>query len=78
MNDEMQTNDLGELPATFGKEVHLQETIYENGFPLLRLRIKERKRFTDLELDPVTAMAWGKALTDWAQRHPLEEASNDG
>jgi hypothetical protein len=33
---------------------------------LLRVRIRERKRFTIFDLDPVTAGAWGAAMARWA------------
>lgn len=36
------------------------------GMPLLRVRIREGKRFTVFDIDAGTARAWGEALTAWA------------
>jgi hypothetical protein len=33
--------------------------------PLLRVRIRERSRFTIFDIDPETARAWGTAMRDW-------------
>ena len=35
---------------------------------LLRIRIKEKSRFTVFDIDPVTAANWGKAMQQWAER----------
>jgi hypothetical protein len=37
---------------------------------LLRIRIRERKRFTIFDLDPATANAWGAAMQRWAVTQP--------
>lgn len=51
------------------QEIELQQIEYEaGGMPLLRLRIRERTRFTIFEIDPVTAKRWGQAMLDWAER----------
>jgi hypothetical protein len=50
-----------------GEEIELQEVRHDaGGMPLLRVRIRERKRFTIFDLDPVTAGAWGAAMARWA------------
>ena len=33
---------------------------------LLRVRIREGKRFTIFDVDPVNAALWGKAMQEWA------------
>ncbi len=43
----------------------LQEIVYEGGMKMLRLRIKEGKRFTDLELDAQTLKHITESLADW-------------
>jgi hypothetical protein len=40
---------------------------YEGGVNLLRVRIRQGNRFTDLDLDQVTAAHWGTAMTAWAE-----------
>jgi hypothetical protein len=59
---------LERFQAPYGREVELHEVLYENGMKVLRLRIREGKRFTIMDLDPDTAAHWGGALTDWAAR----------
>ncbi len=50
-----------------GQEIELQQIDYDGGaMPLLRTRIREGKRFTIFDLDPLTARAWGEALLRWA------------
>jgi hypothetical protein len=51
-----------------GQEVELQQLEYAaGGMPLLRLRIRERQRFTIFEIDPATAARWGQAMLDWSR-----------
>lgn len=60
-----ETRDIGRLSAPFSKEIVLQTLLYDNGFPMMRLRIRERTRFTMLDLDPATAQALKQAIEDW-------------
>lgn len=50
----------------FGQEVQLQDVEFDGGVRLLRLRIREKSRFTTLDLDPATAREWGEAMAAWA------------
>lgn len=50
----------------FGQEVQLHEVEFDADVRLLRLRIKEKSRFTIVDLDPATARAWGDAMRAWA------------
>lgn len=51
------------------QEIELQQIEFEaGGIPLMRVRIREGKRFTVFDVDPVTAEHWGRAMIDWAQR----------
>lgn len=62
------TNPLG------GQEVELHQVDYATGgMALLRVRIREGKRFTIFEVDPGTARAWGEAMADWAKTRPEEK-----
>lgn len=59
------TNPLG------GQLIELQQLDYESGgMSLLRLRIREKSRFTIFEIDPQTAQQWGEAMIAWAQTQP--------
>ncbi len=62
MNTYQSVTDIEEFEAPWNKNVTLQNIVYEGGMALIRLRIKEGSRFTDLELDLETATAIGQAL----------------
>jgi hypothetical protein len=54
-----------------GQEVELQQVEFAaGGMPLLRLRIRERQRFTIFDVDAGTAARWGQAMLDWARTQP--------
>lgn len=61
----------------YGKEVEHMEVVYENGFPMLRVRIKEGKRFTMIDLDPETADAWGRRMQEWARGRDQESVPEE-
>ena len=69
MNTYQSVTDIESFDAPWNKLATLQNVVYEGGMTLIRLRIKEGSRFTDLELDPGTAAAIGKALIDWASEN---------
>jgi len=50
-------------------ELHPIEFV-EGSLPLLRVRIREGKRFTIFDIDPGTATALGEALLDWGRTNP--------
>lgn len=50
-----------------GQEIELQQIVHAaGGMALLRIRIRERARFTIFDVDPVTARAWGEVMLRWA------------
>lgn len=50
-----------------GQHVELQEIIHAEGaMPMLRMRIREGKRFTIFDLDPLTAKGMAEAMLNWA------------
>lgn len=57
--------DLEIINAPWNKTVTLQEVAYEGGMKMLRLRIKEGKRFTDLELDIETLRHLNSSISNW-------------
>ena len=60
------------LPAPYGKEIEFQRVTYDNGFSMLRLRIREGKRFTMVDLDPNTAKEWLRVISQWQEKQPQE------
>ena len=50
-----------------GQEIELQQIDHsEGGMSLLRVRIREGKRFTIFDIDPETARQWAAAMQQWA------------
>ncbi len=51
-----------------GQEIELQQIDFaEGGMSMLRIRIREGKRFTIFDIDPVTAGQWADAMKNWAE-----------
>lgn len=65
---------LSTFEAPYRREVWLDEVRFESGMRLLRVTIKEGRRFTQLDLDQATADQWGQAMLDWA--HCAREAGS--
>ena len=54
-----------------GQMIDLQEVNHiGGGMRLLRVRIREGKRFTVFDIDPASARGWGEAMVAWAHRQP--------
>jgi hypothetical protein len=56
------------IEAPYRREVWLDEVQFESGMRLLRVTIKEGRRFTQLDLDRETADQWGQTMLEWARR----------
>ncbi|MCX7171579.1 MAG: hypothetical protein NTY41_15195 [Proteobacteria bacterium] len=65
MDDQITPIDKFVLPIG-RQEIELQRIVYESGgMPLLRVRIREGKRFTVFDMDPESARRWGQAMLAW-------------
>jgi len=53
------------IAAPWGKQVELLDIVYEGGLPMIRIRIKEGKRFTMLDLDQATAERLVEGMSNW-------------
>jgi len=64
-----QTTELNRFSCPYGgQEVTLSEVRYASGgMPLLRVRVRERHRFTIFDIDAATARRWGEGLLAWAR-----------
>jgi len=50
-----------------GQQIELQQIDHiEGGMSLLRVRIREGKRFTIFDIDPATARHWADVMQAWA------------
>ncbi|MDD4929531.1 MAG: hypothetical protein PHP85_09670 [Gallionella sp.] len=53
-----------------GQQIELQQIDHaEGGMSLLRVRIRESRRFTIFDIDPATAAQWADAMQQWAQEN---------
>lgn len=66
MSEETVTR-LDRFEAPYGREIELQEVLFESGMRLMRVRIREGSRFTILDLDDKTASHWAAAMAGWAE-----------
>lgn len=66
------TTSLDKFRVPIGnQEIELQEIVYEGGnMPMMRVRIRERSRFTIFDIDPLTAEHWAQAMLEWSGRQP--------
>jgi len=65
-----QITEIARFTVPWGRqEIELQEIRFASGgAPLLRVRIREGRRFTIFDVDAATAQGWGGAMRDWAER----------
>ena len=66
----MDNSPLARFTLPLGRqEIELSATDFEaGGMAMLRVRIREGRRFTIFDVDPVNAAAWGKAMQEWASQ----------
>ncbi len=51
-----------------GPQIELQQIDHaEGGMSLLRIRIRESRRFTIFDIDPATATQWANDMKQWAE-----------
>ena len=51
-----------------GQEIAMHPMdLVAGGLPMLRVRIREGRRFTVFDIDPGTAATWGEALLAWGR-----------
>jgi len=71
-----QISELAKFKVPLGnQEIELQQIDHvEGGMSLMRIRIREGKRFTIFDIDPATAEQWAVAMQHWADTQ--KQASN--
>jgi hypothetical protein len=53
-----------------GQTIEMHQMAFEaGGLAMLRVRIREGRRFTVFDIDPETARSWGAAMSGWGQSH---------
>ena len=69
---------LERFQAPYGREITLDNVAHESGMRLLRITVREGRRFTIFDLDAPTAVHWGSAMTDWSgEAEPGVPATRD-
>ena len=70
MDDKEKLTVLDKFTAPiWGQEIELQQVEYlACGTPMLRVRIREKKRFTIFDIDARTAERWGQTMLEWAKK----------
>ena len=60
---------LGKITVPLGgQQIELQQIDHaEGGMSLLRVRIREGRRFTIFDIDPDTAGLWAEQMQQWAK-----------
>jgi hypothetical protein len=66
MRDEEQ-NLIEEFDAPYNRKIKLESIIHESGMVMLRMHIREGRRFTIMDLDAETAKKLGQHILTWAE-----------
>lgn len=76
-DDKLSVTPLARLRAPLGgQEIELQQIDYRHGgLSLLRIRIREGRRFTVFDIDADTAASWGEAMLGWSRSRPTGQGS---
>ncbi|MCS6944164.1 MAG: hypothetical protein RMK97_01905 [Sutterellaceae bacterium] len=72
MDDKLRLTPVASLQVPLGgQQIELQQVDFvHGGISLLRVRIREGRRFTVFDIDPGSAAAWGAAMLRWANQQP--------
>jgi len=57
---------LDAFAAPYGRKISLESVDHESGLRMLRIRIREGRRFTVIDIDESTATRWGSVMSTWA------------
>ena len=68
-DDKLTVTPLLELRLPIGgQQLELQQVDYAHGgISLLRIRLREGRRFTVIDIDPVSALQWAEAMSRWGR-----------
>jgi len=74
MTDELVT-DRAEFELPYGRQATFKNVLYASDLRMLRLTLRENRRFTVIDLDCASAEALGTELLAWA-REKSQDLSN--
>jgi hypothetical protein len=77
-DDKLSVTPLARLHAPLGgQDIELQQIDYRHGgLSLLRIRIREGRRFTVFDIDASTAATWAEAMAAWSRSRPTQSESS--
>ena len=58
--------DIAELELPYGRRATLKNVEFEGGMNMLRVTLREGRRFTIIDLDADSARDFGNQLSNWA------------
>ena len=67
MTNEVVT-DIAELELPYGRRANLKNVEFDGGMTMLRVTLREGRRFTIFDLDANSAKDFGTQLTNWADK----------
>lgn len=67
---EQSIKELEQIDLPWNKHLTLKEVLYEGGMTVLRLQLREGRRFTTLDLDPDSVAGLADKLAAWARSAP--------
>ncbi len=65
---EERVSNLSDYELPFGRTINLKKVEYETGLKMLRLTIKEGRRFTVIEIDQQSAESLGNDFLNWSKK----------
>lgn len=69
MKTDLETlTQIDKFPAPWGKEIDLKTVSYASGLTMLRITIREKNRFTLMDLDAETASKLAAHIAAWIQQ----------
>lgn len=69
MSEETVTR-LTTIDAPYGRKVVLEAVEHASNMRMLRINIREGRRFTVMDIDEDTALRWSTAMSAWAGQSP--------
>ena len=60
--------DIAELELPYGRRATLKNVEFEGGMKMLRVTLREGRRFTIFDLDSDCAREFGNQLSNWADK----------
>jgi hypothetical protein len=74
VSEEIKTR-IATIEAPYRREIWLDDMKFESDMNLLRVTIKEGRRFTQIDLDAATAKRWAREMNNWAEKTAANEPS---